>query len=698
MKQTNFLFFLIWMAYSVFAFDFSLKTNVDADVTFKNETGGYSQTENTVGGQEKNVSINWINSQMNVKISVISKNGRYNDTAFTAKLKEYPVNFPAWDKNKSYPIQYTKVSHNGKNWRNEWYANAGAEPGKDDVWKEIDEELPILVNINLSAKPLPTDTAFIPVYSENDVVIDIRGENNYNKRVELKAKERDTLILPLGAVENGNAIKNNSANKKISSARLISQQGRHFLSLSPNDYKNGEIRVVGINGRVISADKLTGINQTSVTVSNVAAGVYLLNVKGAGGGRGTDFTGKIMHNGGDLRIAASFNGQFEVGGLVNSRTMISVETRGSGVDFTLSVIATNLGAKNISISAFGGMNSAVYISFLSENFSQLMDENKYNEFFPNRYGLGYGNYINNPLPSDPSQILKLQSDGDYDFFTYNSLLKAIDSLGQIEFDLEWACDNNGMPMGGYQKIEWTNKKTGVKRTFKMPADYDDWETKIKVGKIDYAAFCGEGSLSVRKQELAAFLGNISHETTGGGSEEKTKTWGLYWREEVAWQNGGNSLGYIDGGNKSYPPAPGKSYHGRGPIQISWNYNYGQLSEFLYGDKQILLDNPDAICPKKPEDATLAFMSAVWFWMTPQVPKPSCHQVYAGTWNPSGEDIAKGRDKSKFGMAIFIINGGLECNGITSSDYRVVDRIDFYKRYIKALGETPEGKCDCDNMK
>jgi hypothetical protein len=449
---------------------------------------------------------------------------------------------------------------------------------------------------------------------------------------------------------------------------------------------------------VISTDKLSGINQTSVTISNVAAGVYLLNVKGA---NNAAFTAKIFHNGGDLRIAASFNSQFEVGGFVNSRIVRTAETRAGSVSYRLYVKSQNLGDTTVNVNAVGGINSQINIRFNdpsalpSESFEELLSKEIYEKMFPNRFGLGFGAYIGvDPLPSNPA---KLDSDGDYDFFTYNSLLKAIDSLGQVEIDLEWACDNNGMIMGGYQKIEWTNKKTGVKRTFKMPADYDSWKNKIKIGKVDYASFCNEGSLSARKQELAAFLGNISHETTGAGSEEKTKTWGLYWREEVDWQKGKGGIGYVTA-HDIYPPTAGKSYHGRGPIQISWNYNYGQLSEFLYGDKRILLDNPDALCPAKPQDATLSFMSAIWFWMTPQAPKPSCHQVYAETWNPSAEDISKGRTRSKFGMTIFIINGGLECAGVTSNDHRVVDRVEFYKRYIQLLGETPESKCDCDNMK
>lgn len=39
----------------------------------------------------------------------------------------------------------------------------------------------------------------------------------------------------------------------------------------------------------------------------------------------------------------------------------------------------------------------------------------------------------------------------------------------------------------------------------------------------------------------------------------------------------------------------------------------------------LLNQPDLVA----QDAVLAFKTALWFWMTPQFPKPSCHDVMTG---------------------------------------------------------------------
>merc|ERR1719152_885926 len=55
----------------------------------------------------------------------------------------------------------------------------------------------------------------------------------------------------------------------------------------------------------------------------------------------------------------------------------------------------------------------------------------------------------------------------------------------------------------------------------------------------FPGFLTEGTLEQRKRELAAFLGQISHETTGGGSTAPggAQAWGLCWKEEVGCEGG-----------------------------------------------------------------------------------------------------------------------------------------------------------------
>lgn len=82
----------------------------------------------------------------------------------------------------------------------------------------------------------------------------------------------------------------------------------------------------------------------------------------------------------------------------------------------------------------------------------------------------------------------------------------------------------------------------------------------------FPRFGNTGSSTTRKREIAAFLAQISHETTGGWATapDGPYAWGLCFKEEISPQ----SL-YCDSTNTQWPCTPLKSYHGRGPIQLSW---------------------------------------------------------------------------------------------------------------------------------
>ncbi len=104
----------------------------------------------------------------------------------------------------------------------------------------------------------------------------------------------------------------------------------------------------------------------------------------------------------------------------------------------------------------------------------------------------------------------------------------------------------------------------------------------------------------------------------------------------------------------------------------------------------LLANPDLV----KLDGAIAFQTALWFWMTPQPPKPSAHAVIAGGWTPSAEDANVGRVPG-FGMTINIINGGLECGQPTNDKVR--DRVGFYERFTQMLGVSMGENLYCDRM-
>jgi len=207
----------------------------------------------------------------------------------------------------------------------------------------------------------------------------------------------------------------------------------------------------------------------------------------------------------------------------------------------------------------------------------------------------------------------------------------------------------------------------------------------------FPQFLTEGDIVSQKREMAAFLANISMETSGGWDEAPGGyfKWGLYFLEEKGCTNG--CFQYSDTSKKKYLPVAGKSYHGRGPVQLSWNYNYGQFSEAYFGNKDSLLNHPEILA----KDAELAFASGIWFWVTAQFPKPSCHDVITGKWIPNAKDSLANRIPG-FGAVLNVINGGIECGNTLYAKTRY--RYQYYIYFCKYLGVDPGPGIECTTQK
>jgi predicted chitinase len=174
----------------------------------------------------------------------------------------------------------------------------------------------------------------------------------------------------------------------------------------------------------------------------------------------------------------------------------------------------------------------------------------------------------------------------------------------------------------------------------------------------YPGFANTGSDTVKKQEAAAFLANVSHETGG-----------LVY---VVEQNTANYPHYCDW-NQSYGcPAGQAAYYGRGPIQLSWNFNYKAAGDALGIN---LLNNPYLV----EQDPAVAWKTGLWYWNTQRGP---------GTMTPH-EAMVNGRG---FGETIRSINGSLECNG--GNPAQVESRVSKYRQFSSALGVDPGANLYC----
>ncbi|KAF8719824.1 hypothetical protein HU200_024582 [Digitaria exilis] len=201
----------------------------------------------------------------------------------------------------------------------------------------------------------------------------------------------------------------------------------------------------------------------------------------------------------------------------------------------------------------------------------------------------------------------------------------------------------------------------------------------------FRAFATTGGDEQRKREVAAFLGQTSHETTGGWptAPDGPFSWSYCFNQELTPPSDYCSP------RPEWPCAPGKKYFGRGPIQLSYNYNYGPAGRAIGVD---LLNNPELVAT----DAVVSFKTALWFWMTARDNKPSCHAVINGEWTPTDADRAAGRGAPGYGVITNIINGGFECGH--GPDTRAADRIGFYKRYCDAFRIGYGSSIGCDGQR
>jgi predicted chitinase len=174
----------------------------------------------------------------------------------------------------------------------------------------------------------------------------------------------------------------------------------------------------------------------------------------------------------------------------------------------------------------------------------------------------------------------------------------------------------------------------------------------------FPGFTTTGDDATKKREAAAFLANVNHETGG-----------LVYIKEI------NEAVY---GNYCHPelpygcPAGQRAYYGRGPLQLSHNFNYKAAGDYLGID---LLGNPYQV----EQNATISWKASLWYWNTQSGP---------GTMTPHNAIV----NGAGFGETIRSINGSIECNG--GNPGQVQARVDAYQRFTQTLGVAPGNNLYC----
>jgi hypothetical protein len=228
-------------------------------------------------------------------------------------------------------------------------------------------------------------------------------------------------------------------------------------------------------------------------------------------------------------------------------------------------------------------------------------------------------------------------------------------IDDVSFDVEGAYADTG-----FKKIvskamfdqAFTSNRAGTINGLYANA-YDDLVAALNDPRFSRVG--REGSAEDRKREIAAFMAHVVQET---GS--------LQYAVELAPQ--GN---YCRANDPAYPCAAGKTYIGRGPMQLTWNYNYGQASEY-FGMGNSLLTMPDKVAM----DGPLAWKTALFFWMAWKDKDKNALLV-----GPHARFLKEG-----FGASIRAVNGALECPSSPAAD----KRRQVFQTFCSLLGV---GGCD-----
>ncbi|XWS13162.1 hypothetical protein CRYUN_Cryun36dG0013900 [Craigia yunnanensis] len=157
-----------------------------------------------------------------------------------------------------------------------------------------------------------------------------------------------------------------------------------------------------------------------------------------------------------------------------------------------------------------------------------------------------------------------------------------------------------------------------------------------------------GSADDIRREIAAFFAHVTHETGH-----------FCFIEEID----GATRDYCDETYTQYPCNPDRGYYGRGPLQLTWNFNYGAAGQSIGFDG---LNSPETVAT----DPVISFETALWYWVNSVQPV-----------------IGQG-----FGATIRAINGDIECDG--GDPAAVQARINYYTEYCNQLGVDPGPNLTC----
>ncbi|KAL6741921.1 hypothetical protein Aduo_015128 [Ancylostoma duodenale] len=173
-----------------------------------------------------------------------------------------------------------------------------------------------------------------------------------------------------------------------------------------------------------------------------------------------------------------------------------------------------------------------------------------------------------------------------------------------------------------------------------------------------------------RRDLAAFFAHAVQETGENnaglydGKRSSNDAADCFYRGGFYnWFEGGPTSSFLDQNAPGYSPKDGDNCIAAGKYcaespEITYFYpcSKNMSGQFFKG----CYFGRGAIQIMTKTDPPLAMLASLWFYMTPQPPKPAMHDIVMGTWNSGAQNAAAGYTGPIFGPTSLIINN--ECNG------------------------------------
>jgi len=163
-----------------------------------------------------------------------------------------------------------------------------------------------VIGLAVGAFAQDADTAYVEFrVNVNATVTATQSGNSAPVSMPITANQDKTLAIPLSGVSS--VWRTGGTRERLNVPTIANSRGNITLRLPAQAYQNAEIALHTVNGkRVLRGKAAASEAATAISRKNVAAGVYLLLIKGI---NGSAFTTRLTHSGGNLNINAVFGGE-----------------------------------------------------------------------------------------------------------------------------------------------------------------------------------------------------------------------------------------------------------------------------------------------------------------------------------------------------------------------------------------------------